>query len=580
MAIWLPIVSEFKDQGIQDASRSLGSLQKKSGSFSAAIGKSMKVAGAGLLAVGAAAGVAAAAGFQLAKAAAADEAAATKLAGQLKRSAGATDAQVAATERLISKMSLATGVADDELRPALASLVRGSGDITTAQKDLLLALDVSAASGKSLQSVSDALSKAYGGNLTALAKLDPAIRNMVKEGASLDDVMAQLAGTFGGAAAEAANTAEGKFARLQIAFDEAKESIGQRLLPMVMKIVDFFSDKILPIVEKVMKKFDKGGLSGVFEFVAKKAREAFPLVVSALGNMGRQLLAKLQELGQAFLEWIGPRIRPMLQQLGKMMADAANWILDEGLPMLVDKLIELGNAFVKWVGPQIPPLLKELGKLLAKILTWIYTEMYPKLAKQALRLGGAILSWLVDLIPNALKGLGQFAWELIRNLPNIFSGLVSAMADIGGELLGSLLGALKNVGSNVFDGLKSAFVSTIDFVIGAIEGGINLAIRGLNTILDGIDKAAGPFVDFGNIPEVNLGRVGGDGIDVYPESGSDPAEEVFRPSSVSGGRSSRSSGPNVTINVNGALDPVAVAGQVRKLLNDDARRRTGTIAIP
>jgi hypothetical protein len=132
-----------------------------------------------------------------------------------------------------------TGVADDQLRPALASLVLGTQDLSTANDALNLALDVSAGTGTDLATVSDALSKAYGGNFKALRQLSPQLYAMIKDGASLDEVMAQLSRTFGGSAAVAANTAEGKFKRLGIALSETAEAIGMAILPAVEAVLPY-----------------------------------------------------------------------------------------------------------------------------------------------------------------------------------------------------------------------------------------------------------------------------------------------------------------------------------------------------
>lgn len=89
----------------------------------------------------------------------------------LQNVAGATDATVAATEAFILKTSLATGIADDQLRPSLERLVRATGDVTEAQRLQTLAIDVAAGSGKSLEAVSNAIGKAFEGNTVSLAKL-------------------------------------------------------------------------------------------------------------------------------------------------------------------------------------------------------------------------------------------------------------------------------------------------------------------------------------------------------------------------------------------------------------------------
>jgi hypothetical protein len=177
-----------------------------------------------------------------AKAAAEDQAAQAQLARQLQATTGATDGQIKANEDFISTLSRSAAVADDELRPALSSLVRGTGDLATAQDALKTVLDVSAATGKGVQEVADAVSKAYGGNTKAIKQLSTELFKLIKDGASVDEVMQSLSSTFGGAASTAANTAQGKFKNLTIQLGEAKEAIGTALLPVVEAMVKVFTN--------------------------------------------------------------------------------------------------------------------------------------------------------------------------------------------------------------------------------------------------------------------------------------------------------------------------------------------------
>ncbi len=134
------------------------------------------------------------------------------------------------------------GITDDQLRPALAGLVRVTKDVDQAQKATNLAMDIAAAKGTSLETVTKAMEKAYGGNLNALARLDPSVRQMIKDGASLEEVFATLQGTFSGAAKEASNTAAGGFAKMKLALDETKESVGAALLPVIEKALPILQD--------------------------------------------------------------------------------------------------------------------------------------------------------------------------------------------------------------------------------------------------------------------------------------------------------------------------------------------------
>ena len=226
MAIRIPIITDFQGDGLKKTFEEFKKLETNSEKAAFAMKKAFLPATAALAGLGA--------GLVItAKAAAADQAAQAQLARQLQATTGATEKQIQANEDFISTLSMSAAVADDELRPALASLVRGTGDLASAQDALKTVLDVSAATGKGVQEVADAVSKAYGGNTKAIKQLSPELYSLIKDGASVDEVMQSLAKTFGGSASVAANSAQGQFKRLSIAMDETKEAIGAAILPLV-----------------------------------------------------------------------------------------------------------------------------------------------------------------------------------------------------------------------------------------------------------------------------------------------------------------------------------------------------------
>lgn len=181
-------------------------------------------------------GALAVAGKSAATAAAEDEAAQVKLAGALERTTGATAAQVAAAEGYITKLSLATGVADDELRPALAKLASATGDVASGQSALGLALDISAQSGKSVEVVSKALAGAYDGKTAALAKLVPGLDQATLKSKDMAKITDELTQKVGGAAVEAAGTATGKYRVMQVQLGELQEGIGAGLIPVISRM--------------------------------------------------------------------------------------------------------------------------------------------------------------------------------------------------------------------------------------------------------------------------------------------------------------------------------------------------------
>jgi hypothetical protein len=292
MAINIPIISDFDNKGIKKAERAFDEI----GKAGTKVSTSLKNA---FIPVGIALGGLAVAGANFAMAAAEDQKSAALLANQLKKTTKATDAQVKATEDFILQMSLANGVADDELRPSLSKLVRGTKDITKAQKLLALSLEVSKGSGKSLSTVTDSISKALGGNMGALARLSPEVRDMVKDQKSLDEILQALGKTYAGSAATAADTFQGRMDRLKVAINETKESIGYALLPIFEKMVSFIQSRILPIIQKFV---DSIGEKGLAQTLKNTTKEIFNWYREADGATGATLdfAAAVVVLGGAF----------------------------------------------------------------------------------------------------------------------------------------------------------------------------------------------------------------------------------------------------------------------------------------
>lgn len=242
---------------IDDFNKNLNKGSTEVEGFGGKLQKFGKIAGAAFLAAAAAAGAyAIKIGVDGVKAAIEDEAAQVRLAGALERATGATRDQIAAVEQQITKTALATGVADDQLRPALARLAVSTGDTAKAQKLLNLALDVAQATGKPLEAVANSLGRAYDGNTTSLGKLGIGLSAAELKTMSFTDVQGKLSELFGGAAAANAQTFEGRMARLRVAFDEAKESVGFALLPIIERLVSFIVNQVVPNFQKFASAFD------------------------------------------------------------------------------------------------------------------------------------------------------------------------------------------------------------------------------------------------------------------------------------------------------------------------------------
>jgi hypothetical protein len=224
-------VQKFLD-GMDKADNSTKSFSSKVGKYSKAMAKSFAIAGA------AAGAYAVKLGIDGVQAAIEDEQSQIKLAQALKNTTDATDAQIASTESYISKQQLAFGVADTKLRPALANLARATGDVGKAQELTNLALDISVATGRDLETVSLTLGKAYNGNIGALTKLGIPLDEAIKKSGDFNLVQGELVRLFGGAAQANTKTYAGQLAIVTERFGELKESIGVAILPTLKSLLE------------------------------------------------------------------------------------------------------------------------------------------------------------------------------------------------------------------------------------------------------------------------------------------------------------------------------------------------------
>jgi phage-related protein len=362
---------------VDNLNKSLKTAGKDVETFGDKMGKVGKMVGAAFVAAAAAAGAyAIKIGVEGVKAAIADEKAQTQLALALENATGATQAQIAATEQSILQMSLATGVADDELRPALGRLVRSTGDITKAQDLLSTALDISTATGKPLETVANALGKAYDGNTASLGKLGIGLSAAELKTMNFTQVQGKLSDLFGGAAARNADTYAGRIARMQVAFDEAKETIGFALLPILEKMINFINQNALPIINAFSGAFslNGNGLGGVittlgniivntFTPIINGLLKAFGYIKDAIGDN----LDTFKEFGGYIATYLAPVIGTVLGGALQVAGKIAGGVIDviAGVVKILNGLISGAVAGINALisAYNAIPFLPNVGKI-------------------------------------------------------------------------------------------------------------------------------------------------------------------------------------------------------------------------
>ena len=321
-------VDQFS-RSLNTADNSTQSFSKKIGGYGKAMAKSFAIAGA------AAGAYALKLGVDGVKSAIEDEASQKKLATALRNTTKATDAQIAATEEYVSATQLRYGISDVKLRTSLGTLLRATEDVTQAQKLNNLAIDISAATGKDLETVSLTLGKAYNGNFTALRKLGiPLDENIVKT-KDFDAITQQLTQTFGGSAKAQTETFSGQLAILRERFGELQEGVGAKLIP---KLSD-----LLKIVNRVATAFSGDDPDG-------------------LSNRARELAGEVDDNGEYSL---GRSLVVLAESFQTMFGALTSGTAKDGISALestANAIINIANAIEKLstMYAKIKPLLKIL----------------------------------------------------------------------------------------------------------------------------------------------------------------------------------------------------------------------------
>lgn len=300
------ILGEFKKltEATKGSQKSLSNLEDGAKKISSGINKTL-----GLIGVGFSLNFLVDQFKDATKAAIEDQKSVVLLTQALENNLDATQAQVDEVERYINKTQIATSVTDDKLRPAFAKLAIATKDTGRAMDLMTVALDVSAGTGKNLDTVVQAMSRALAGNETALLRLVPSIKGA-------DDPMAALASTFAGAAEAAANT--DPYARMQIIFGELQEQIGYALLPILEEFSTWLST---PEGQQKLQEIVDGVIAMIGEF-------------------------------EKLVGWIDNEVMPTLEKLTGEEGFAAlataitNMVIGLGLLRVAMTFMTLGNPFV------------------------------------------------------------------------------------------------------------------------------------------------------------------------------------------------------------------------------------------
>lgn len=520
---------------VDQLKKSLNTGSTEVNGFAGKLGGFAKKAGAAFAVAGAAA--AAYAGTLLVdgvKSAIEDEAAQAKLATTLKNVTGATKNQIKAIEDYITETALANGITDDQLRPSLDRLIRSTKDATKAQELQSLALDIAAGTGKDLSAVSEALGKAYDGNLGALKRLGVGIDDSIIKSKDFDAAALALSKTFEGQASQQAETFQGKMARLTVAFDEAKETVGSYVLDALTPLLSAFVDKGIPAIQDFASNLGKT-LGPAFGQIFKVIRDDLLPILTKWWKF----------LYEEIIPAIGSVVGPILEGLKSAFDKIKKAITDNSaeLQPFYDALAKVWDFIKKYLAPLLGGVFKDALSAIGTIVAGLVTGF----------------SKLVGFISNTITKIKEFV-NFIKDNP--ITRFFFGGADTTSK------------------GLKASGASNILYYEDDLAEDPEDRERRLEQLRK--EFAQNPFVTPGPTgpPVIVTSKFGGtrdiSGLSLAQQAAVlrsiELQAETERLREARAGTTTTA--PTITLNVNGAIDPEGTARTIINTLNDSFYRGT------
>lgn len=451
------------------------------------------------------------------KAAIEDEAAQRRLQTAIQSVTEASYDTIQATEEWITEQGLLKGFSDDQLRPALSRLVRSTKDVDEATRLASLAMDISVATGKSLETVTNALGKAVDGNVTSLGRLGLGFDQSEIKGKSLADLMPALTARFQGAAQEGADTLEGRLQRLQLAFSEAQETIGAYILQALQPLLDTIVNRVLPAMDTFAR------------------------------TVGRDLLNGIQSVASVTRDTLSPAFNGMRDA----MSTTANILQSVFLPVWQ----QLPDAFAR-IRTALAPLYSDFDDLryfMGLAADFVRNYVAPTF--------GTVLASNMNGVVSAV----EFAINAFRRMIEPLETILG-LARTGANRFGDFRDAITSLGQSTFDNLVNGLRGALNTII-SLWNGIDFRISvSVPDWVPGIGGRSWSTPDlFPDIPFLAEG-----GIVTKPtlamigEAGPEAVIPLSKSNAMGG----------INITVNGAIDPESTARQIVQILNSSAYRGT------
>jgi|LSQX01.2.fsa_nt_gb phage-related protein len=400
----------------------------------------------------------------------------------LADNAGVTAEGVEQVEAWIASTQRATATADNELREALIKLTSSTKDVKLSQEMLATALDIAKARGLDLNTVILAMEKGYNGSVGGLSRLGIATKDASGETMSFEQVMKNAINTYGGAAANAAQTTAGKMENLTLMFGDMKEELGKALLPVVEKFATFLMDN-MPMIEGVMTSFVQvvaAGLDGLSTTVV-------PLLQQAFEAFGRIMELLMPAIG-VLIEGLHPIIEA-LQKIFEKVWKAIEYAVQAFVDFFAG---ESGQALINGLCEGIAQVLETLGLVFEKVwplaqkVIQVFIDFWNSASGQKL------INTLFELVGAGLQTLSDIfeaLWPLIEAAVQLFLDFFEGVgAPLITGLLTMIVGML-NTMKDVWEKVWGALAPFLEKLKGPLEAAFKVMRAPIDALIWLIEKA-------------------------------------------------------------------------------------------
>lgn len=280
---------------------------------------------------------------------------------------------------------------------------------------------------------------------------------------------------------------------LQQAIGAVWNIIGSALLPVLTEMIDIVIAQ-MPTISSLVGSLTPA-ITEMFESlvptIEQLVSELLPVIIELVMSLVPLITEMFAELLPPLLEVI-KQLLPPLSEILKSILPIIISLIQMLTPLLLP-IIELLTPILELAIAIITPLVEIISSILPPIIDLLNALIKPILIPLT-----EAFSAVANVITNVFKVAFEALQPVIENFQGFLSGVIEFITGVFTGNWGKAWEGVKNIFSNIINGLGNIFKAPINFII----KGINTFIRGLNKIQipNWVPLVGGKGFNIGEIP--------------------------------------------------------------------------------